>query len=135
MAPIQFKIHSLETAREARGVAVVIDVLRAFTTAAVATVLGAKEIRCVGTIETALALKRELGNAFVMGEVDGYAIPEFDLNNSPLRLRDSDIRGKIILMRAIMLTHKQPTALLTQPPPKHIYPTSPEMAASVVVAA
>lgn len=99
MAPIQFKIHSLETAGEARGVAVVIDVLRAFTTAAVATALGAKEIRCVGTIETALALKRELGNALVMGEVDGYAIPEFDLNNSPLRLRDSDIRGKTLIQR------------------------------------
>ena len=99
MAPIQFKIHSLETAREARGVAVVIDVLRAFTTAAVATALGAKEIRCVGTIEDALALKRELTNVLVMGEVDGYAIPEFDLNNSPLRLRDSDIRGKTLIQR------------------------------------
>ena len=54
MTPIQFRIHALESAAEARGMVVVIDVLRAFTTAAYAFHLGAKEIRCVGSVDEAL---------------------------------------------------------------------------------
>ncbi len=99
MTPIQFKIHSLETAAEARGTVVVIDVLRAFTTAAYAFSLGAKEIRCVSAVDEALTLKSATGNSLVMGEIDGYAIPGFDLNNSPTRLLEADLSGKTLIQR------------------------------------
>lgn len=78
---------------------VVIDVLRAFTTAAYAFHLGAKEIRCVGSVDEALQLKRATANSLVMGEIDGYAIPGFDLNNSPARLLEADLDGKTLIQR------------------------------------
>lgn len=99
MTAIQFKTHSLETAAEARGIVVVIDVLRAFTTAAYAFSLGAKEIRCVSTVDEALKLKAATPNSLVMGEIDGYHIPEFDLNNSPTRLHEVGLSGKTLIQR------------------------------------
>ena len=99
MTPIQFEIRSLETAAEARGTVVVIDVLRAITTAAYAFHYGAKEIRCVGTVDEALRLKAAIPESLVMGEIDGYAIPGFDLNNSPTRLNRVDLTGKTLVQR------------------------------------
>lgn len=72
----------LTGAREATGVAVVIDVLRAFTSSAVMMHLGASHIQLVADPEEALALKRERGYRAV-GEVGGKRAPGFDLGNSP----------------------------------------------------
>ena len=47
----------LEGARRARGVVVIIDVFRAYTTAAVALSKGADKIILVAEVEEALALK------------------------------------------------------------------------------
>ena len=69
-------------ARQAEGVAVVIDVLRAFTSAALMLHLGAERIVLLADPERALCLKRERGYLAV-GEVDGKKVPGFDLGNSP----------------------------------------------------
>jgi len=72
----------LAGAHQAEGVAVVIDVLRAFTSVAIMLHLGAEKIVLLADPERALRLKRERGYLAV-GEVDGKKVPGFDLGNSP----------------------------------------------------
>lgn len=62
-----------EGARAATGEVVIIDVLRAFTTAACAFAAGIEEIELVSRIEEALARP-----GFRLGEVGGRLIPAFD---------------------------------------------------------
>jgi 2-phosphosulfolactate phosphatase len=69
-------------ARQAEGIAVVIDVLRAFTSAALMAYLGAEKIFLLAEAEAALELKKHQG-ALAIGEVDGKKPPGFDLGNSP----------------------------------------------------
>jgi 2-phosphosulfolactate phosphatase len=81
-------------ARAASGVVVVIDVMRAFTTAAYAFRAGIREIELVSTVEEALA-----SPGFRLGEVGGRLIPGFDHNNSP-----SGLVGRCLDGRAVMRT-------------------------------
>ena len=83
-------------AREARGAAVIIDVFRAFTTAAVAFSRGAREIVLVATPAEALEL-RERGVAdLCMGEVHGMRPEGFDFGNSPYELSMADVEGRTL---------------------------------------
>lgn len=75
----------LAGAREAEGTAVVIDVLRAFTSAACMMHLGAAQIVLLADPGPVLRLKEERGYLAV-GEVDGRPVPGFDLGNSPARI-------------------------------------------------
>jgi 2-phosphosulfolactate phosphatase len=75
----------LAGAREAEGVAVVIDVLRAFTSAALMMHLGVEKIILLARPEAVLELKAEKGYLAV-GEVDGRMVPGFDVGNSPSRI-------------------------------------------------
>ncbi len=75
----------LAGARQAEGVAVVIDVLRAFTSAAFMVHLGAEKIVLLAESEDVLRQKRERGYLAV-GEVGGKRVPGFDLGNSPSRI-------------------------------------------------
>lgn len=90
----------LDRAAEARGVAVVIDVLRAFTTAAVALDRGAHEIVLTDTVDEALALRERLGDgALAMGEVDGARPERFDLSNSPHEVAVADVDRRTVVHR------------------------------------
>ena len=75
----------LAGAHQAEGVAVVIDVYRAFTSATLMTHLGAEKIILLAEPEAVLKLKREKGYLAV-GEVDGKKVPGFELGNSPSRI-------------------------------------------------
>ena len=93
------QVHGREAER-ARGVVVVIDVLRAFTVSAYALAGGARELLLVRTVEEAIALRAECHpDALLAGEVGGRLIPGFDLNNSPAVMRASDVRGRLIIQR------------------------------------
>src|SRR4030095_8634330 len=70
-------------AREARGHTVIVDVFRAFTTAAFCVAAGAREIVLVSDHEQALAMKREDPTLFLTGEIEGRPIAGFDVGNSP----------------------------------------------------
>jgi 2-phosphosulfolactate phosphatase len=72
-------------AREAEGVAVVIDVYRAFTSAALMMHLGAEKIVLLAEPEAVLKLKAERG-CLAVGEVGGKKVDGFDLGNSPSRI-------------------------------------------------
>jgi 2-phosphosulfolactate phosphatase len=87
----------LDGAREAVGTVVVIDVFRAFTTAAVAFTRGAEKIILVGEIEDALALKAQGAGELLVGEVEGKRPAGFDHNNSPFEICRTDLKGKTLI--------------------------------------
>ena len=71
---------------------VVIDVIRAFTTAAEAFARGAESISCVADTESALELKATGTVDRCMGEDRGLHIDGFEFDNSPRSLPD-DLSG------------------------------------------
>jgi 2-phosphosulfolactate phosphatase len=97
---MEISIHSLlEGSERATGTVAIIDVFRAFTTAAVALANGASKIVMVGPVEEALAL-RDAGRGHVcIGEVRGRAPQGFDFGNSPFEVSTVDFRGKTIIQR------------------------------------
>jgi 2-phosphosulfolactate phosphatase len=97
---MEISIHSLlEGATRATGTVAVIDVFRAFTTAAVALANGASSIIMVRTIEEALALRDAGIGEICMGEVHGRAPDGFDFGNSPFEVSTVDFQGKTIIQR------------------------------------
>lgn len=77
----------------------VIDVLRAFSTAAYAFDRGARQIVLASTVEEALALRQRFPGTLVMGEVDGLPPPGFDFGNSPSQLTGIDLSGRTLIQR------------------------------------
>lgn len=96
---MKFHYTNLDTCHEATGVVVVIDVIRAFSTAAYAFSRGAKEIMLVSTVEEALTLKSQVPNSKVMGEVGGLPPEGFDFGNSPTQIREQDLTGLTLIQR------------------------------------
>ncbi|HEX5807083.1 MAG TPA: 2-phosphosulfolactate phosphatase [Anaerolineales bacterium] len=94
-----FHYTDLETCHEATGIVIVIDVLRAFSTAAYAFSRGAREILLVSTAEEALRLKSEAGNVQLMGEVGGLRPEGFDFGNSPTYISAADLSGITMIHR------------------------------------
>ncbi|HVP37871.1 MAG TPA: 2-phosphosulfolactate phosphatase [Candidatus Saccharimonadales bacterium] len=78
------------------GVVLVVDVLRATTTLAVAFAHGAAEALPAGDVPTALRLADGLAHAGVLlcGERGGKRIPGFDLGNSPLEYTCERVAGR-----------------------------------------
>ena len=78
---------------------VIVDVFRAFTTAAFCVAAGAREIVLVSDHEQALALKRADPTLFLTGEVGGKPIPGFDAGNSPSVIERLDLAGRRVVQR------------------------------------
>jgi len=76
---------------------VIIDVFRAFTTAAFCIAAGARAIVLVGDHEQALALKAADPTLFLTGEIGGKPIPGFDLGNSPSLIAGRDLGGRRVV--------------------------------------
>jgi 2-phosphosulfolactate phosphatase len=81
------------------GPVVVIDVLRAFSTAAYAFGGGARHIYLVGGVDEALALKASLPDALAMGEDRGRRVAGFDFANSPTEVAHADLEDRVIVQR------------------------------------
>ncbi len=96
---MKFHYSNLDDCYTATGTVLVIDVLRAFSTAAYAFSLGAKEILLVSTVEEALALRSQIPNSKVMGEVHGLRPNGFDFGNSPTYLVQNDLTGLTMIQR------------------------------------
>lgn len=88
-----------DTVGSTTGSVVVIDVLRAFTTAAYAFAAGAARIYLVGGVAEALALKATIPGALALGEDGGLMPAGFDLPNSPVRAAGADLDGRTIVQR------------------------------------
>lgn len=89
----------LQGAREATGYAVIVDVFRAFTTAAFCVAAGAREVVLVADHEQALAMKRNDPSLFLTGEIGGRPIPGFDVGNSPSQIEHLDLSGRRVVQR------------------------------------
>lgn len=84
-------------AREAIGITIIIDVFRAFTTAAIAFDRGATQITLVAEADDALELHRSGVGDLLMGEVDGKRPDGFDFGNSPYEISQADVVGKSLV--------------------------------------
>lgn len=82
-----------------RGATVVIDVIRAFTTACLAFRNQVRLIRPVATADDAFALKRQYPDAVLVGEIDALPIPGFDYGNSPWEIDHAPLHDKELIMR------------------------------------
>lgn len=88
----------LEGAAKAEGLTVIIDVFRAYTTAAYLFANQAEKIFIVSKVETARKLKEELNNPVLIGERKGIKIEDFDFNNSPYFISQHNFMGKEIIL-------------------------------------
>ncbi|MEV6977163.1 2-phosphosulfolactate phosphatase [Kitasatospora sp. NPDC093806] len=82
---------------EVPSVAVVIDVMRAFTVAAWAFGQGAERIVLAESLDDARALKARHPDWLALK--DGPAAPGFELVNSPGLLRTADLRGRTVVQK------------------------------------
>jgi 2-phosphosulfolactate phosphatase len=89
----------VEGARSARGVVVVIDVLRAFTVSAYALAGGARECLLVPTVEEAHKLAASIPDTVISAEVDTLPIPGIAISNSPTQIMRADLRGRVLVQR------------------------------------
>lgn len=90
-------IKSINDANKATGLAVVIDVYRAFTTEAYIFANGASKIIPVLDLEEAYKLKRENPEYILVGERGGVKPEGFDFGNGPTEVIDVDFTGKTII--------------------------------------
>lgn len=77
----------------------VVDVIRAFSTAAYAFGAGARCIYLVASVEEALAFKRDHPGSVAMGEDRGLRPAGFDLPNSPAFAAAFDMEGRTVVQR------------------------------------
>src|SRR5436309_8426074 len=73
----------LAGAADARGIVVMIDMLRAFSCTALMFHYGVRDLALVRTPEEALAFREEDPDYLVAGEVKGVKVEGFDIGNSP----------------------------------------------------
>lgn len=90
---------TLDDCAEATGLVVVVDVIRAFTTAAHVLARGATEIWPVADIDEAFAVRRAHPEVLLMGEDHGIKVDGFDTGNSPSRLDEIDVAGRTVVQR------------------------------------
>jgi len=96
---MKFSRATVATCAQATGTVVVIDVLRAFSTAAYAFAAGVNEIYLTREVGEALALRDRLPGSLIAGEVGGLPVPGFDFSNSPSDLVNLDLRGRRLIQR------------------------------------
>jgi 2-phosphosulfolactate phosphatase len=98
MSEWQVSYDDVNEPRVTGATAVVIDVIRAFTTAAWAFELGVERLVLVKGIDEALELKARLPDSLAMK--DGEPMPGFELTNSPAQMqRRTDMAGRTLVQR------------------------------------
>ena len=92
----------LAGAQAARGLAVIIDVFRAFSCTALLFSLGIEKCMLVATPQEAFALKKDRNDVVLIGESGGIPIEGFDLGNSPSEIRRQEpafFNGRSVVQR------------------------------------
>lgn len=90
-------LQLLDGARDAKGLTVIIDVFRAFSTACYAFDRGASRIFPIGEIGKAYDLKSQNPDYVLVGERNEQKPQGFDFGNSPAHLLNENLTGKIIV--------------------------------------
>ncbi len=91
-------LHLVEGARKARGLTVVIDVFRAFSTACFLKANGAERIIPLADLNLAYRIKQEHPSFVLIGERGGKKQPGFDYGNSPVQIQNIDFSGKTVIL-------------------------------------
>ena len=89
--------HLIEGARQAKGVAVVIDVFRAFTVECYLANNNAALIMPVADKDFAYRLREQNPDYILLGEREGIMLPGFDYGNSPAQIENVDFSGRTIV--------------------------------------
>lgn len=92
-------LQLIDGAKNATGLTVVIDVCRAFSSAAFLASRGTREIYPVGTVNEAFQMRQRLYNCLLAGEVKGRKPEGFDLGNSPSEILASRYIGQCAVQR------------------------------------
>ena len=90
-------LQLLEGAKQAQGLTVIIDVLRAFSLECYLTAWDAAELRPVSTLEEAFAWRKKDPAALLVGERGGAKCEGFDFGNSPCSIPAEAVRGRRII--------------------------------------
>src|SRR5260370_11629503 len=92
-------IHAtgLEGARNAKGVVVVIDVLRSFTVSAYALAGGARECLLVSTVDDPRELAQQIPEATICAEEDGLPSLGIAISDSPTHVAAAHMRARTAL--------------------------------------
>jgi 2-phosphosulfolactate phosphatase len=90
-------LRSVAQAGEAKGLAVIIDVFRAFTTEAYMFEKGAEKIIPVLNLDEAYKLKLENPDYILIGEREGIKPEGFDFGNSPTEILQANLEGRTIV--------------------------------------
>jgi 2-phosphosulfolactate phosphatase len=90
-------VEFVEGAKKALGVAVIIDVFRAFSVGCYAFDSGASQIIATSEVDEAFRLKKVYPNSLLVGERDERKIPGFDFGNSPTEIIKANLSGKTII--------------------------------------
>lgn len=90
-------LHNSQGAIHARGLTVVIDVFRAFSTECYVMRNNAEKIIPVGDLDTAYKLKVENPDFLLMGEQNGERPKDFDYGNSPFQISSVDFSRKTVI--------------------------------------
>lgn len=86
-----------EGAEKAKGLAVIIDVFRAFSLEAYLMSWGAERIYPVGDEALARDMKKTNPQFILAGERGGKILPGFDTGNSPYQAKNINVAGKTIV--------------------------------------
>ncbi|MCR4877169.1 MAG: 2-phosphosulfolactate phosphatase [Clostridiales bacterium] len=89
-------LELIEGARQARGLTVIIDVLRAFSLECYLYDYGAALVRPVGSVEDAFSLRDRFPGSLLIGERRGKMVDGFDFGNTPGGIRPENVAGKLI---------------------------------------
>ena len=90
-------LQLVEGARQAKGLTVIIDVFRAFTTESFIMSRNPEKIIPVGDVEIAWDYKANHPDTVLCGERGGAIIEGFDYGNSPSAVIEDDFTGKTVI--------------------------------------
>ncbi len=90
-------LHMVEGAKNATGIAVIIDVFRAFTVEAYLMNNVAKKLIPVGDTQIAYDYKEKEQDCILVGERHGVILPGFDYGNSPFQILNIDFSEKTVI--------------------------------------
>jgi 2-phosphosulfolactate phosphatase len=94
------RLVGVDGARKARGLVVVIDVLRAFTVSAYALAGGARECLLVPTTAEARALHEQIPGSMISAEEEALPVLGIPISNSPTQIKSADLKDRVLVQRS-----------------------------------
>ena len=91
------KVKIVHDAKQATGLAIIIDVFRAFTVEPYLIYNGVEKIIPVGDKQIAYDLKEKNKDYILVGERSGVKLPGFDFGNSPSQIKNVDFSNKTVV--------------------------------------